>query len=62
MDVVAVEVVVSQWLMNVLVRVPLAQVQPYADGHQQARVVGVVDHQYERSGAHGPWVTPCTTL
>jgi len=36
MDIVAMEVLVGQRLVNVLVRVPLAEVQPYADEHQQA--------------------------
>jgi len=36
MDIVAMEVLVGQRLVNVLVRVPLAEVQPYANEHQQA--------------------------
>jgi hypothetical protein len=36
MDVVAMEMLVSQRLVNVLVDVPLAEMQPDAEAHQQA--------------------------
>jgi len=37
MNVMAMEVFVSQWLMNVFVRMPLAEVQPYIDAHRPGR-------------------------